>query len=204
MAGLFSDDDADSLAYWAGVAIFGYMVVSYIRNQAATDSGGAVFQNTAPNLPWVGEGVDIFSPMQISPDGADFIRREESLTLVAKPDGARMVIGYGHDIQPGENIPNRITTAQAETILANDLNLVANDINAVLKVSVTQDQFDALGSLVLNIGNNAWRNSTVLRRLNAGDYAGAAQAFALFNEIAGQYSVSLANRRAREMQLFQA
>lgn len=197
------NDDLNTLVFWGAASLLGYMVVTYIRHQAAGDQSGAVFESTGPQLPWLSEALNLVSPMIVSASGADFIRRQEGLTLTEKPDGARYVIGYGHDIQPGENIPHTITKAQAETLLGNDLDLVANDINAVLRVAVSQNQFDALASLVFNIGNNAFRTSTVLARLNAGDYAGAAQAFALFNRIAGNYSVSLAQRRAREMQLFQ-
>lgn len=71
-----------------------------------------------------------------------------------------------------------------------------------VRVPLTQNQFDALVSFAYNIGEGGFRSSTALRRINAGDYAGGAQAMRLFNKSGGQVVQGLVNRRNDEVRLF--
>jgi lysozyme len=79
-------------------------------------------------------------------------------------------------------------------------------VNRAVKVKLTQNQFDALVSLVYNIGPPNFNGSTLLRKLNAGDYAGAADQFLVWNKgRVGRKLVvisGLVNRRNAERQLF--
>jgi len=59
--------------------------------------------------------------MQTSPTGIDFIAGNEGLTLTVKNDEGHEMIGYGHDLLPGESFPNGITEDQARDILVSDL-----------------------------------------------------------------------------------
>ena len=145
--------------------------------------------------------------MHTSINGQDIIKNHEALRLTVYPDQRGLpTIGYGHLLKPGESFPNGINEEQAGALLVGDLATAENAVNAGVKVSITQNQFDALVSLAFNIGAGAFRSSTVLRKLNAGDVAGSAAAFALWNKVSqgGQLVVSagLMNRRTDEANLF--
>lgn len=121
-------------------------------------------------------------------------------------------IGYGHRLRPGldDGLTAGITPEQAEQILAADLAEAESAVGALVRVPLNAHQFAALVIFVFNIGVEAFRKSTTLRRLNAGDYAGAAEAMKLFCKITVQrdgkatkvVSRGLVNRRAAEVELF--
>ena len=126
--------------------------------------------------------------MNISPAGLSALKRHEGLRLDAYPDpasgGAPWTIGYGHTrgVQPGD----RITQPQAEAFLLDDLQWVYAAINDNVQPRLTQDRFDALCSLIYNIGQSAFEKSTLLRKLNAGDFSGAAAEFDKWNQAPGK------------------
>jgi lysozyme len=138
----------------------------------------------------------------------DHLERWEGLRLSAYLCPAKKwTIGYGHTrtAKPGM----KITADEAKALLDGDLAWATAAVNRLARVPLNQNQFDALVSLVYNIGESAFAGSTVLRRLNGGDYAGAASAFEMWNKItdsAGKKVVSrgLANRRASERLLFES
>lgn len=198
-----SDDiDMDDIMLFASVAVLGIIAVNFVRQQAATDQRGPVFSPTGPSLPIVNDAINILVPMTVSESGAAFIRAAEGLSLSRRADGNKQQIGYGHDIQAGENVPARITQSQAEALLQADLETVADQLNKDITIAVTQNQFDALASLVYNIGAGAFAGSTLLRKLNAGDYAGASQEFLSWDNSGGGYNQVLANRRQGEQGIF--
>lgn len=144
--------------------------------------------------------------MRISLAGIDAIRRHEALRLDPYKDIAgHWTVGYGHKLLPHESI-ERITEQQAIAYLTEDVGTAEDAVNALVKVPVTQPQFDALVSLTYNIGAGAFGRSTLLKRLNAGDYAAAQQQFLVWNKarINGvlQPSRGLTNRRVAEAELF--
>lgn len=67
----------------------------------------------------------------------------------------------------------------------------------------SQNQFDAMTSLCFNIGGTNFSNSTLLRKHNAGDYAGAAAQFDVWNKAAGKVMQGLVNRRADERKMYE-
>lgn len=75
-------------------------------------------------------------------------------------------------------------------------------VNDAVKVPLTQNQFDALVSFTYNIGTGGFKESSALRKLNQGDYAGAAQAMKLWNKSGGEVMQGLVNRRNDEVALF--
>lgn len=95
-----------------------------------------------------------------------------------------LTIGVGHTSAAG---PPRVTpdltlsTAEAEEILTRDLAKFEKVINDALKVSVAQNEFDALVSICFNVGPR-FSQSTCIKKLNAGDRAGAAEAIMLWNK----------------------
>jgi GH24 family phage-related lysozyme (muramidase) len=90
-------------------------------------------------------------------------------------------IGYGHygkDVKPNMTI----TEQQAEELFRNDLKRFENAVNKHVKVDITQNQFDALVSFTYNVGESALAKSTLLKKLNAGDYQGASEEFKKYDK----------------------
>jgi lysozyme len=111
-------------------------------------------------------------------------------------------IGIGNAMPNGITIQS-LTLDQGKAQLAQDVLPVTNAINANVVVALSQFQFDALAIFIYNVGLCAFRSSTLLRKLNAGDYAGAAAQFAAWNKAGGVVSPGLVRRRAAECSLFQ-
>jgi len=140
--------------------------------------------------------------MHTSQRGLDLIKSFEGLRLTAYDDGVGVqTIGYGHTrgVKPGMTI----TEEQAVQFLREDLYSAERDIDRLVTVHLCQHQFDALASLVFNIGGTAFRDSTLLRKLNAGDYAGAAAQFDRWVHGGGKILPGLVRRRAAERALFE-
>jgi lysozyme len=116
--------------------------------------------------------------LKTSSAGLDIIKASEGfrdrtyLCPAGKPS-----IGYGHVKLPGETFQEPISQAQALSLLVKDVEKAAAAVERLVKVPLTQNQFDALVSLVFNIGSENFRTSTLLRKLNAGDYDSAALQF---------------------------
>jgi lysozyme len=118
--------------------------------------------------------------MRISDAGLRFIKAHEGLRLEAYPDPGTgdkpWTIGYGHtgpDVVPGL----RITAERAEELLRADVARFEAAVTRLVTVPLSQPQFDALVSFAFNTGEGALARSTLLRMLNAGDYAGAGEQF---------------------------
>lgn len=109
-------------------------------------------------------------------------------------------IGVGHtgpDVKPGMTI----TQARSQEILSEDLAKFEEAVNTLCPVT-TQDQFDALVSFAFNVGAEALKTSTLRRKHNDGDYAGAAAEFARWNKAGGRVLPGLTTRRAAEAALY--
>ena len=142
----------------------------------------------------------------ISKKGIDLIKEFEGIRLNAYDDGIGVwTIGIGTIRYPnGVRVKHgdKITIEQAEQYLKHDLDSFENIINTKVKVPLTQNQFDALASLVYNIGATNFSNSTLLKKLNAKDYAGAADQFLRWNRAGGKVMNGLVRRREAERKLF--
>ncbi|KMN36495.1 muraminidase [Chromobacterium sp. LK1] len=142
--------------------------------------------------------------MKTSDAGITLVKSSEGLKLVAyKCPAGIWTNGYGHtgpDVTPGQVI----TQAQADALLARDLERFEAGVARLVKVPLNQNQFDALVCFSFNLGLGALQGSTLLRLLNAGDYAGAAAQFPRWNKAGGKELPGLARRRAAEQSLFQA
>lgn len=140
--------------------------------------------------------------MRISENGIKLVKSFEGLKLVAyKCPAGIWTIGYGHtgpDVTPGQVI----TQAQADALLARDLERFEAGVARLVKVPMTQNQLDALVCFSYNLGLGALQGSTLLRLLNAGDYAGAAAQFPRWDKAGGKVLPGLTRRRAAEQALF--
>lgn len=95
-----------------------------------------------------------------------------------------------------------LTVAQAETMLAFDLNDFSAKVQGLIKVKVNDNQFGALVSFAYNVGTGNLASSTLLKKLNAGDYAGASVEFLKWDKAGGKILKGLTLRRTAEMTLF--
>lgn len=146
---------------------------------------------------------------------ARFVARWEGELLTAYLDTiaspAVWTIGYGHtgpirDPRTGRMRPiregDRISRRYAVKLLAADLRFAAREVARLVKVPITVRQRMALISLLHNIGPGAFAASTLLRKLNAGDYRGAANEFLRWKFAGGQVIPGLLNRRRAERWMF--
>jgi len=136
--------------------------------------------------------------------GIAIIKESEGLKLAAYQYAGQWLIGYGHSAtaKPGMTI----TEAQAEDLLRQDLGVCEKAIADAVTVPVSSNEFSAMASLCYNIGWQNFAASSVVRRLNAGDRQGAADAFLMWTKgtVNGE-RVSLPHlevRRQREKELF--
>jgi len=143
--------------------------------------------------------------MKTSASGRAFLTKEEGCVLTAyRCSAGVLTIGVGHTSAAGAPQVTsglRITKEQADEILSRDLKTFEDAVNKAIKVPVTQNEFDACMSLAFNIGVGAFAKSSVVRKLNAGDRKGAADAFLLWKR-AGNDPDILLPRRNRERTLF--
>lgn len=144
--------------------------------------------------------------MQISDKGIALIKQFEGCKLTAYQDSVGVwTIGYGWT-KPVDGKPIRagmtIKQETAERLLKTGLVSYENDVSRLVKVDLTQGQFDALVSFTYNLGARSLSTSTLLRKLNAGDYAGAADEFLRWNKAGGKVLNGLSRRREAERALF--
>ena len=140
--------------------------------------------------------------MKTSEEGRQFIKLKEGLKLETYKCSSNVsTIGYGHT---GSDVHAnmKITKEQAEKLFAMDIQIHGNNINKLVKVPLTQGQFDALVSLEFNIGYGALKDSTLLRLLNAGKYRESAEQVTRWVYSGGKISAGLQKRREEEKRLF--
>ena len=160
--------------------------------------------------------------MKLSPSGRRLIQGFEGLSLTAYPDpklakvggqwapNQRWSIGYGHQL-PGGKVweGTQISREQADAYF--DQDVVSRELAvSLLTPDASQAQFDAMVSLAYNIGigdtsrrtDGGFATSTVQRLHNAGDFAGAADAFRLWRKAGGAVNPVLVDRRERERNVY--
>jgi GH24 family phage-related lysozyme (muramidase) len=140
----------------------------------------------------------------INDRGLGLVKAFEGLELKAYQDSVGIwTIGYGttSDITPVR--PGMvITESQAEMFLRQGLTGFEEDVARLIKVPLTSDQFSALVVFTYNVGPGALEESTLRRKLNNGDYAGAAEEFLRWNKAGGEELPGLTRRRRAERALF--
>ena len=140
--------------------------------------------------------------MAIAKSTLDFITKEEGARNKAYKDSKGLwTIGVGHLIKDNEKdlITANLTNDQVEDLLRKDLKWCSEAVESSVKVPLAQNQFDALYSLCFNIGGTNFAKSTVVKKINANDMQGAADAILMWNKPA-----VLEGRRKRERELFLA
>lgn len=139
---------------------------------------------------------------RVSAAGVAFVKAQEGFAAEAYADvGGRFAIGYGHSIGPDEELET-VTPKQAEALLGQDLAVAEGAVNRLVRVALTQGQFDALVDFAFNVGAGRLAGSTLLARLNRGDYAGAAEEFLRWEYVGDAVSAGLKGRRQAERAVF--
>ena len=140
----------------------------------------------------------------ISDKGLALIEQFEGLRLDAYPDpasgGDPWTIGYGHT--SGVKEGDTCTQEEAVEYLRSDCESSDACIDAHVEPELTQNQRDALISLIHNIGCGNFKNSTLCKLLNAGNMEGAGAQFARWDRAAGKEMAGLLKRREAEAELF--
>jgi len=142
--------------------------------------------------------------MNMSDNGLELLQDIEGTRYTAYLDtGGVWTIGVGHT---GPEVVEglRIDDLQVLAWLKEDVQEAEDAVNGNVKVPLTQNQFDALVSFVFNVGVDAFKKSTMLRMLNAGDYTGAMGQFKRWNMDNGKVFAGLTKRRELEAKLFEA
>ena len=97
-------------------------------------------------------------------------------------DAQGQSVGYGHFILPTDRFVYPMSKSTANFLLRADAQLATSTIDRVVTVPLTSNQRDALTSLAFNIGSSAFSKSTLVKKLNNLDYAGAANEFTRWNK----------------------
>lgn len=150
--------------------------------------------------------------MKTGINGIELIKKFEGCVLKSyKCPAGVWTIGVGHTgTVLGRKVCEgmKVSETQAIKILRTDLKKFEVSINQYVNDPLTQNQFDALVSLVFNIGAGNFKKSTLLKKLNSKDYFGASKEFAKWNkaDVDGDGDLDVLNgltrRRLEEMALF--
>lgn len=137
----------------------------------------------------------------ITPEGLELVKYFEGLRQKAYrcPAGV-WTIGYGHTkgVKPGDVCLKK----EAEEWLEQDLQEAETCVRKRVRVPLNDNQYSALCSFVFNFGCGAFHNSTLLKKLNLGDYLGAANEFERWVYADGKRLNGLTRRREAERRLF--
>ena len=144
--------------------------------------------------------------MRTSDDGIDLIKQFEGVRLDSYRDSVGVwTVGFGHTAACGEPIPGpgvKITSQQADMALRKDLNKFEIGVTGLLAKPIQQHQFDALVSFAFNVGLGNLKNSTLLKKVNAGDFDRVPAEFLKWDKAGGRSLPGLTRRRHAEASLF--
>lgn len=143
--------------------------------------------------------------MQLSKEGLELIKKSEGFRGRIYLDVAGIpTIGYGHRLLHPASFLNGIDEMQAAQLLAADVREAEQTVERLVRVALTQGQFDALVDFAFNLGAGRLGSSTLLRILNQGRYADAAEQLLRWDVAAGKPNAALEARREAEFRLWGA
>jgi len=145
--------------------------------------------------------------MKISSKGLELIKEFEGFSCKPYLCSAKVpTIGYGSTFyKDGIKVSLNdcaISKEEATELLEYTVNKFANGLKGKLEISLSQNQFDALVCLAYNIGLGAFSKSTLLKKINSGDFTTASNEFLKWDIANGKKLLGLRKRREREQQLF--
>lgn len=140
--------------------------------------------------------------MEINKNGIDLIKAYEGCKLKAYKDTVGIITqGWGHT---GSDLvfPSTITQEKADAWLLSDLKRFEDGVSKLVTVKLTDNEFSALVCFVYNVGLGAFKSSTMLKLLNAGEKEDASNEFNRWNKASGKVVAGLTARRLAEKTLF--
>ena len=141
--------------------------------------------------------------MKISQEGLSLIKKFEGLRLKAYKCSANVLtIGYGHT--GGVKETDKITLEEADSLLEKDIAKFEEYVSDNVIVKLNQSQFDALVAWTFNLGPGNLRESTMLKKLNNGDYESVPFEMRRWNKAGGKTLDGLIRRREAESLLFES
>tara|TARA_Y100000817_G_scaffold88230_1_gene68672 strand:- start:129 stop:572 length:444 start_codon:yes stop_codon:yes gene_type:complete len=141
--------------------------------------------------------------MKISLEGLSLIKKFEGCKLVAyKCSAGVWTIGYGHTTGVKEG--DVCTQEEAEKLLRGDIFKFEEYVQDSVKVDLDQSQFDALVAWTFNLGPGNLRSSTMLKKLNNGEYESVPFEMRRWNKAGGKTLDGLIRRRQAESLLFES
>ena len=147
--------------------------------------------------------IDTKGSRHINDEGFKLLTTFEGCKLKAYDDGGKVwTIGYGHT--KGVVKGMSITQAQADQIFHEELGRFESYVEDAVQADINDAQFSALVCFCFNVGpgSNGFGGSTLLRKLNSGDYQGAASQFPVWNKVNREPWLGLTRRRLAEQALF--
>lgn len=153
---------------------------------------------------------------RISDEGKKWLAQLEGFeNRVYKDIAGYPTIGVGHKLTKSEISSGKIyindewvrygdglTNRQVYDLLDQDLDRFERAVNKYVTADINQKEFDALVSFAFNVGVNAFKNSTLLKKLNTGQHSEVPQQLRRWVYSGGQKSAGLINRREHEVDLF--
>lgn len=144
--------------------------------------------------------------MKTGKEGKNLIKMYEGFKAFAYlcPAGV-WTVGFGTTRINGQpiNESHKVTVTEANVLLESDLKKFEDSINSLVKVELNQNQFDALVSFVYNLGAENFKKSTLLKKINVGEFSEAAEEFLKWNKAKGKILTGLTRRRQAEKSLFE-
>lgn len=141
--------------------------------------------------------------MRLSAAGLELLKKSEGFRSRTYLDAAgHPTIGYGHRLVHPEYFPGGISEAQGAAMLLNDVWAAEQAVERLVKVALTQGQFDALVDFVFNLGEGQLAASTLLKDLNDGMYHAAAGQLLRWDHAGAEEVAGLKARRAAEFKLW--
>ena len=182
------------------------------RNQIITGArGGDLAQKRVGNMKISNNGINMLKRVEGSvKQGDNHIIYDDKTGRPVNTKGTLPIgatIGYGHLIKSGEDFRNGITESVATELLRSDIAVAERAVQDNIKVSLSQNQFDALVCLAYNIGTKNFANSTVVKYINdpkfrSPTYPDLESAWKAWNRLRGKISNGLIKRRQYEWDMY--
>ncbi len=141
--------------------------------------------------------------MKFSAAGMNLLKQSEGFRSRVYLDVAGFpTIGYGHRLLHPDSFPNGIDEPQAANLLLSDVRDAEQAVQRLVKVPLTQGQYDALVDFCFNLGAGRLGSSTLLKALNAGRYDAAVEQLLRWDHAGNRECAALKTRRAAEAELW--
>ena len=141
--------------------------------------------------------------MELSLEGLELLKRSEGFRGRTYMDvNGLPTIGYGHRLLNPQSFPEGLGEPEAAEILKADVRNAEQAVARLVKVPLTQGQFDALVDFCFNLGAGRLASSTLLKVLNGGRYEAAAEQLLRWDVAGGEENVGLRVRRRAEFALW--